>query len=67
MELNLKIEGLSCGHCVNAVDNILKEIDGVISASVSLPDNAKVSFDESKITLTEIKKAINDSEIYKAL
>ena len=67
MELNLKIEGLSCGHCVNAVDNILKEIHGVISASVSLPDNAKVSFDENKITLTEIKKAINDSEIYKAL
>ena len=64
MELNLKIEGLSCGHCVNAVDNILKEIDGVNTASVSLPDNATISFDENKVTLAEIKKAINDSEIY---
>ena len=67
MESNLKIEGLSCGHCVNAVDNILKEIDGINNATVSLPDNALVSFDENKVTLAEIKKAINDSEIYKTL
>ena len=67
MELNLKIEGLSCGHCVNAVDNILKDIDGIFDASVSLPDIAAISYDENKVTLAEIKKAINDSEIYKAL
>lgn len=65
MESNLKIEGLSCGHCVNAVGNILKEIDGVTNSTVSLPDNAVVSFDESKVSLEEIKQAINNSEIYK--
>ena len=67
METNLKIEGLSCGHCVNAVDTILKELNGVNNATVSLPDNADISFDENKVSLEEIKQAINDSEIYKAL
>jgi len=67
METNLKIEGLSCGHCVNAVDAILKEVNGVNNATVSLPDNAAISFDENKVSLEEIKQAINDSEIYKAL
>ncbi len=67
MEINLKIEGLSCGHCVNAVNNLLKEIEGINNVAVSLPDNAIISFDENKVTLAEIKKIINDSEIYKAL
>jgi len=63
----LKIEGLSCGHCVNAVDNILKDIDGIENSSVNLPDNATVSFDENIVSLEEIKNTINDSGIYKAL
>ena len=67
MEANIKIEGLSCGHCVNAVDTILKEIEGINNATVSLPDNAAISFDENKVTLAEIKKEINNSEIYKTL
>lgn len=67
METNLKIEGLSCGHCVNAVDTILKGLKGVTNATVSLPDSAVVLFDENIISLTEIKKAINDSEIYKTV
>jgi copper chaperone len=67
MEAELKVEGLSCGHCVNAVDNILRDIDGVQSAEVSLPDNARVTFDESIVSLDQLKKAINDSEIYKVL
>ena len=67
MESNLKIEGLSCGHCINAVDTILKELVGVDSSTVSLPDNAVVSFDDNKISLAEIKQAINESEIYKAI
>lgn len=66
MTTELKIEGLSCSHCVNAVTTILKELDGVTKAEVSLPDTAKVDFDENRISLEEIKTAVNESEIYKA-
>jgi copper chaperone len=67
MKSELTIEGLSCGHCVNAVTTILKETKGVINAEVSLPNSASVEFNENEVTVEELKKAINDSEIYKAL
>lgn len=66
MTTELKIEGLSCSHCVNAVTTILRELDGVTNAEVNLPDTAKVDFDENRISLEEIKTAVNESEIYKA-
>ncbi len=66
MKTTLQIEGMSCGHCVNAVSNILKEVDGVEYVNVSLPDNAEVEFNENKISVEALKQIINDSEIYKA-
>lgn len=66
MKATLKIEGLSCGHCVNAVSTILKDTKGVLSYQVSLPNNAEIEFDENLVSLEQIKKEINDSEIYKA-
>ena len=67
MRIELKIEGLSCGHCVNAVTTILNEVNGVKSAIVSLPETAFVEFDEDKVSIDVLKKVINDSDIYKAL
>lgn len=32
----LKIEGMSCGHCVMHVQSALEEVPGVISAKVDL-------------------------------
>ena len=67
MKVELKIEGLSCAHCVNAVDSILRNNKGVQKVEVSLPDKAQVMFDENEITLEELKQAINESEIYKTI
>ncbi|TFZ39137.1 copper chaperone [Soehngenia longivitae] len=36
MEKIISIEGMSCEHCVKAVTNALKEVDGVEDVSVSL-------------------------------
>lgn len=66
MQTELKIEGLSCGHCVNAVSNILKDLKGVTSYKVNLPNQAIIEFDEKMISIENIKQAINHSEIYKA-
>jgi len=65
--MELKIVGMTCGHCVSAVERILHKADGVISTVVSLPDNAKIGFDETKISINDIKKIINDSGIYKTV
>ena len=67
MQTELKIEGLSCGHCVNAVSNILKDLKGVTSYKVNLPNQAIIEFDEKMISIENIKQAINDSEIYKTI
>ena len=67
MKVDLKIQGLSCSHCTNAVENLLKVIDGVESTIVRLPDNAEILFNEHKVTLDSLKKIINNSEIYKVI
>lgn len=38
MKTELKIEGMSCDHCVSAVASILKEVAGVEKVIVSLED-----------------------------
>ncbi|MFN4233453.1 MAG: cation transporter [Bacteroidia bacterium] len=65
---NIKIEGMTCGHCKKAVENILKEEDGVLNVEVVLENSeANVTFEDSKTSLEALKKAINDSGIYKAV
>lgn len=63
----LKVEGMSCGHCTAAVERLLNEQDSVQSSTANLPDNVIVEFDESKTSIEDLKKIINDSEIYKAI
>lgn len=57
----LQVEGMSCGHCVKAVEGALTKLAGVSEAKVSLADkNVTVEFDESKVTLEAMKDAIED-------
>lgn len=57
----LNVEGMSCGHCVNAVKNAISEIEGVYEVEVSLEDK-KVSFniDNSEILIEKVKNAIEE-------
>ncbi|MDR3248621.1 MAG: copper ion binding protein [Treponema sp.] len=58
MKTALKIEGMSCDHCVKHVKEALEGIGGVKSAKVSLKDNsANVEHDE-KVTLSQMKEAV---------
>lgn len=38
MEKIIKVSGMACGHCKAAVENGLREIDGVSEVTVSLED-----------------------------
>ena len=40
MKTTLKIEGMSCDHCVKHVKEALETVEGVTSAKVSLKDNS---------------------------
>lgn len=61
MEKIIKIDGMSCGHCVASVTNALKAVNGVESAEVSLDEKqAKVVFDDTKVSFEDLKNAVEE-------
>jgi copper chaperone len=40
--IKLRVEGMNCNHCVQAVTKVLLSVPGVISADVSLQDSSAV-------------------------
>jgi copper chaperone len=66
-KIEMKIEGMSCGHCSNAVKNLLSETSGVQRAEVHLAEGrAEVEFDSSVVSVEELRNKINDTGMYKA-
>lgn len=60
-ETTIKIEGMSCGHCVARVEKALKGIEGVTDAKVDLGEKkADIEFDPSKADEAKLKEAIED-------
>jgi copper chaperone len=58
-EITLQVQGMSCGHCVKAVETAVQQIGA--EASVNLEKGAvTVQYDDSKITVDQIKEAIED-------
>lgn len=57
--ITLKVEGMSCGHCVNSVEGAVKNAGA--SGKVDLNSGSvKIEFDESKVSLDSIKEAIEE-------
>jgi copper chaperone len=57
--VTLKVEGMSCGHCVNSVEKALKAIGA--SGKVDLAGNkVEVMYDETKLNLDAVKQAIEE-------
>lgn len=54
-----KIEGMSCHHCVMAVNKELSKLD-LIDKRVQM-GNASIDFDESKVTEKQITDAITEA------
>lgn len=59
MKKEFKIEGMSCNHCVMAVQKNLSKIK-IIKFEVKI-GSAKVEFDEKEISEEAIIKAIEDA------
>ncbi|MET3683702.1 copper chaperone [Alkalibacillus flavidus] len=61
MELTLKVQGMSCGHCKQAVQGALKELDGVAAVEVNLDTgHVDVTFDEDTVAKEEMEEAIEE-------
>jgi len=59
MKKEFIIEGMSCGHCVMAVKKEISKLS-INKLNVEI-GNAKVDFDESKLSEEKIKQAITDA------
>ncbi|HSU94537.1 MAG TPA: cation transporter [Gemmatimonadaceae bacterium] len=56
----LKIDGMSCGHCVTAVKKALLDLDGVTVESVAV-GTATVQYDPAVASPEKIAEAIGDA------
>ncbi|MFA7420797.1 MAG: cation transporter [Melioribacteraceae bacterium] len=59
IEKSIKINGMSCNHCVMAVKKELSKLN-IDSAEVTI-GNAKILFDETKATESQIEEAIKEA------
>ncbi|WHY27550.1 copper chaperone CopZ [Bacillus wiedmannii] len=60
-QLTLKVEGMSCGHCVNSIESSVKEINGVEQVKVQLAEGTvEVTIDSSVVTLKDVVAVIED-------
>ncbi|MFC5587845.1 copper chaperone CopZ [Sporosarcina soli] len=59
--LTLNVQGMSCGHCVSAIETSVGKLAGVSQVKVKIDDaQVEVSFNESQVLLDTIKETIED-------
>lgn len=59
-ELILKIDGMTCGHCVGQVTKALAQLDGVQVKTVKVGE-ALVAYDQREISPADIARAVNEA------
>lgn len=61
-KVKLKIDGMSCQHCVKTVTDALTEVAGVQRAKVNLrKGEAVVRFDETRTATNVLKTAVTEA------
>lgn len=59
IEATLHVEGIHCQNCAMKITNALKELK--VKATVSLENKeVKIAYDDTKVTLEQIKNKINE-------
>jgi len=60
-KVTLKIKGIHCAGCIKAIQSYLSDIDGISKCEVNLAnESASIEFDQSKVSIDDIEKAIED-------
>ena len=60
MEKIVHIEGMSCQHCVRAVDKVLRAVPGVADVRVSLEEKRAVIVSPLPVDDEAIRKAVTE-------
>lgn len=59
--ITLNVQGMSCGHCVKAVEGSVGELNGVSKVKVHLENGTvDIEYNTDKVTLDKIKETIDD-------
>ncbi len=59
--VTLTVRGMSCGHCVKAVEGSVGALSGVEKVNVNLADGkVDVEFNPEQVSLEKIKDTIDD-------
>ncbi|XP_061755705.1 copper-transporting ATPase 1 [Nerophis ophidion] len=59
--VNIHIEGMTCNSCVQSIEGMMSQRNGVVSAQVSLPDHQGIfEYDPLLTTSEELRNAIED-------
>ncbi|MGJ7920242.1 copper chaperone CopZ [Neobacillus sp. LXY-4] len=57
----LQVKGMSCGHCVKAIEGSVGELNGVETVKVDLGAGAvSITFNPELVTVEKIKETIDD-------
>ncbi|GAE24495.1 copper(I) chaperone CopZ [Halalkalibacter wakoensis JCM 9140] len=57
----IQVKGMSCNHCVSAVEGSVGKLKGVRSVEVNLAEGTvMVDYEATTLTLNEIKEEIED-------
>lgn len=59
-QVTLKIDGMSCGHCVKAVEQAITSVEGANAESVAI-GTATVAFDPALTTIGALIDAVADA------
>ena len=58
----LRVEGMSCNHCNQAVETAVQKLTGLTKAEVDLAAKTlKVEFDGEKTSMQEIRHAVEET------
>ncbi|MFD1737653.1 copper chaperone CopZ [Bacillus salitolerans] len=60
-KITLKVNGMSCGHCIKAIEGSVGELSGVNHVKVNLEQGTvDLEFNSAEVTLDQIKETIDD-------
>lgn len=60
-KVTLNVTGMSCGHCVKAIEGSVGELAGVSNVKVHLENGTvDVEFSSTEVSLDKIKETIDD-------